>query len=59
MMKWVWNDPAYDRPADGSAVEIISPSGAQQNLYYKDNLWWLDDEMGMFIYYTPEKWRYL
>ena len=44
-------------PADGTEVEVITPSGWVQRMFYQGGLWFVQDR-SMYVYYTPPFWRY-
>lgn len=51
-----WTQVAEALPADGTAVEVITPGGDQRPLIYDRGLWWLPDR-SMYCYFTPTFWR--
>jgi len=53
-----WKNTKDERPTEGVVVDTISPGGMAQTLLFSKNLWW-DEKMTMYVYYTPEKWKYI
>jgi hypothetical protein len=45
-------------PPAGERVAVITQTGDERELVYKDNLWWLPD-MSMYVYFTPVYWKRL
>ena len=55
MKQIIWYKPTQLLPSEGAKVVWISPSGYQVTGVYKKRLWFSGD---VYIYYTPEFWRY-
>lgn len=51
-----WTHVSEAQPADGQAVEVITPGGDQRDLVYERGLWWLPDR-SMYVYFVPSFWR--
>ncbi len=52
-----WTNTADQLPPEGEWVTTISSGGQEVELKRQGNLWFMDN--GMYVYYTPEKWRAL
>lgn len=53
-----WKKTANELPEESVVVDTISPGGMQQTLKFHSGLWHTPDD-SMYVYYTPEQWRYL
>ena len=47
------------RPDKGRLVEWISPAGIHERGRYEGGLIWFPEGSPMYVYYTPEFWRYV
>lgn len=53
----IWNKLTDKIPEEGKLLDTMSLSGIQQDLCRKGNLFFFPD-MSMYVYYTPNLWRY-
>ena len=50
-----WHNVIHDPPPENVVVEVENNGGAL--LKKSGNLWWFPDG-SMYVYYTPEYWRF-
>lgn len=53
-----WKRTRQELPPENVLVYTISPGGMEQKLKRQGNLWFVNSG-DMYVYYTPEKWRYI
>jgi len=53
-----WYDVREKKPEEKRAIIGIDSGGTEHNLKFYKNLFWLPD-MSMYVYFTPNKWRYI
>ncbi|CAH5460360.1 TPA: hypothetical protein N0X70_001557 [Enterobacter roggenkampii] len=53
-----WKHTKHILPPEGILVDTISQGGMEQKLKRQGNLWFVKSG-DMYVYYTPEKWRYI
>ncbi|HCR2010153.1 TPA: hypothetical protein ONC52_001975 [Enterobacter asburiae] len=53
-----WKQTRQELQPEGILVDTISQGGMEQKLKRQGNLWFVKSG-DMYVYYTPEKWRYI
>lgn len=53
-----WKLTRQELPPEGVLVDTISQGGMEQKLKRQGNLWFVKSG-DVYVYYTPEKWRYI
>lgn len=52
----MWYRTSDTPPPRGEVVQTLSEGGQEQELVYRDGLWFLPD-LSMYIYETPMFWK--
>lgn len=52
-----WNKTKDKLPKENMPVAYIDSSGKEHRGCYYNNLWWTEED-SMYIYFTPELWKY-
>lgn len=52
-----WNSTCELNPPQRTLIEVKLSNGSTQKMRFYNGLFWLPD-MSMYVYYTPEAWRY-
>ena len=53
-----WTRTDRELPREGSKVVWISPGGIEEHGTYIGGAVWMPDGSDVYVYYTPEFWRY-
>ena len=52
-----WYNTTEKKPEENRLLIVIDSGGQERKLKFYKNMFWLAD-MSMYIYFTPDKWRY-